>query len=157
MAQFIGSVRDDTSVRGVLVSVAPPTIRAAAAGLELAVAASMEIDDEPAQMAYAQVLADWVDAEGYELDILPAMNDQDSHRSPGGSVLRFALHRQGQNSHVSTRCHAHALPRFNAGTAKQCRAWLSPNRPERTTFHRQAERFVSDEPVWDEGQVISGT
>jgi hypothetical protein len=39
------------------------------------------------------------------LDILPAMNDQDSNRSPGGNVLRFALHRQGQNSQVSTRCH----------------------------------------------------
>src|ERR1035437_2445949 len=40
------------------------------------------------------------------LDILPAINDQDSNRSPGGNVLRFALHRQGQNSQVSTRCHA---------------------------------------------------
>jgi hypothetical protein len=40
-----------------------------------------------------------------DLDILPAMNDQDSHRSPGGNVLRFALRRQGQNSHVSTRWH----------------------------------------------------
>ena len=33
------------------------------------------------------------------------MNDQDSNRSPEGNVLRFALHRQGQNSQVSTRCH----------------------------------------------------
>jgi hypothetical protein len=33
------------------------------------------------------------------------MNDQDSNRSPGGNVLRFALHRQGQNSQVCTRCH----------------------------------------------------
>jgi hypothetical protein len=39
------------------------------------------------------------------VDILPAMNDQDSNRSPEGNVLRFALHRQGQNSQVSTRCH----------------------------------------------------
>jgi hypothetical protein len=39
------------------------------------------------------------------LDILPAMNDQDSNRSPAGNVLKFALHRQGQNSQVSTRCH----------------------------------------------------
>jgi hypothetical protein len=34
------------------------------------------------------------------------MNDQDSNRSPEGNVLRFALHRQGQNSQVSARCHA---------------------------------------------------
>ena len=39
------------------------------------------------------------------VDILPAMNGQDSNRSPGGNVLRFALHRQGQDSQVSTRCH----------------------------------------------------
>ena len=39
------------------------------------------------------------------VDILPAMNDQDSNRSPEGNVLRFALHRQDQNSQVSTRCH----------------------------------------------------
>ena len=35
----------------------------------------------------------------------------------------------------------HALPRSNAGAAKQCRTWLSPNRTERTAFHRQAEGF----------------
>jgi hypothetical protein len=40
-----------------------------------------------------------------DVDILPAMNDQDSNRSPEGNVLRFALHRQGQNSQVSARCH----------------------------------------------------
>jgi len=56
-------------------------------------------------------------------------------------VLRFALHRQGQNSDICTRCHAHGLPRFTAGTAKQCRAWLSPNRPQRIPFHRQAYGF----------------
>jgi hypothetical protein len=49
---------------------------------------------------------------GEGFDILPAMNDQDSNRSPGGNVLRFALHRQGQNSQVSARCHGIALPRF---------------------------------------------
>src|ERR1035437_2210306 len=35
----------------------------------------------------------------------------------------------------------HALPRFTAGTAKQCRTWLSPGRIERTAFHREAEGF----------------
>src|ERR1019366_5125066 len=42
---------------------------------------------------------------GCLVDILPVMNDQDSNRSPEGNVLRFALHRQDQNSQVSTRCH----------------------------------------------------
>src|ERR1039458_6587702 len=35
----------------------------------------------------------------------------------------------------------HGLPRVNAGSAKQCRAWLSPNRIEPAAFHRQAEGF----------------
>jgi ATPase subunit of ABC transporter with duplicated ATPase domains len=66
MRQFIGSLRDDSSVRDLLVSVAPPTVRAAAEALEKAEARMMEVDDEPAQMAYAQSLADWSDTGGYE-------------------------------------------------------------------------------------------
>jgi len=68
MRQFIGSLRDDSSVRDLLVSVAPPTIREAAAALEAAETRMMEVDDEPAQMAYAQSLVDWADAGGYEYE-----------------------------------------------------------------------------------------
>jgi hypothetical protein len=39
------------------------------------------------------------------VDILPAMYDQDSNRYPEGNMLRFVLHRQGQNSQVCTRRH----------------------------------------------------
>jgi len=70
MRQFIGSVRDDSSVRDLLVSVAPSTIRAAAAAVDDAETAMLEVDDEPAQMAYAQSLADWADAGGYEHETL---------------------------------------------------------------------------------------
>jgi ATPase subunit of ABC transporter with duplicated ATPase domains len=66
MRQFIGSLRDDSSVRDLLVSVAPPVIRTTAAALGEAEARMLEVDDEPAQMAYAQSLADWADAGGYE-------------------------------------------------------------------------------------------
>jgi hypothetical protein len=45
---------------------------------------------------------------GEAVDILPAMNDQDCNRSPGGNVPRFALDRQGQNSHVWPRGRAMA-------------------------------------------------
>ena len=38
----------------------------AARALDAAELAIMEVDDEPAQMAYAQALADWGDAGGYE-------------------------------------------------------------------------------------------
>ena len=70
MRQFIGSVRDDSSVRDLLVSVAPLAIRAAAAALDQAETGMLEVDDEPAQMAYAQSLADWADAGGYEQETL---------------------------------------------------------------------------------------
>jgi ATPase subunit of ABC transporter with duplicated ATPase domains len=70
MRQFIGKVRDDSSVRDLLVSVAPEPIRKAAAAVEAAELAMMERDDEPAQMAYAQSLADWADAGGYEHETL---------------------------------------------------------------------------------------
>ena len=70
MRQFIGSVRDDSSVRDLLVSVAPAPIRAAAAAVEKAETAMMEVDDEPSQMAYAQSLVDWADAGGYEHETL---------------------------------------------------------------------------------------
>ena len=45
-------------------------IRRAAAAVEAAELAMMERDDEPAQMAYAQALADWGDAGGYEHETL---------------------------------------------------------------------------------------
>ena len=70
MRQFVGSVRDDSSVRDLLVSVAPAAIRAAAAAVDSAETAMLEVDDEPAQMAYAQSLADWADAAGYEHETL---------------------------------------------------------------------------------------
>ncbi|WP_285594451.1 ATP-binding cassette domain-containing protein [Kineosporia sp. NBRC 101731] len=68
MRQFIGSVRDETSVRDLLVSVAPTTIRVAGQALEAAELKMMEHEDEPTQMAYAQALSDWADAGGYEAE-----------------------------------------------------------------------------------------
>jgi ATPase subunit of ABC transporter with duplicated ATPase domains len=70
MRQFVGSVRDDSTVRDLLVSVAPPRVRAAALALDAAELAMMETDDEPTQLRYAQALADWADAGGYEAETL---------------------------------------------------------------------------------------
>jgi ATPase subunit of ABC transporter with duplicated ATPase domains len=69
MRQFVGSVRDESTVRDLLVSVAPPRIRGAAAELDAAELHMMEHDDEPTQMRYAQALADWGDAGGYEAEV----------------------------------------------------------------------------------------
>ena len=70
MRQFIGSVRDASTVADLLLSVAPPRIRAAAAALEAAELAMMETDDEPAQLRYAAALAEWADAGGYDIEVL---------------------------------------------------------------------------------------
>ncbi|MFZ0668285.1 MAG: ATP-binding cassette domain-containing protein [Acidimicrobiales bacterium] len=65
MPQFVGSVRDERTVRDLLVAVARPTVRDAALAVDAAELAIMERDDEAAQMAYAQALSDWGDAGGY--------------------------------------------------------------------------------------------
>ncbi|MFF4407933.1 ABC-F family ATP-binding cassette domain-containing protein [Streptomyces sp. NPDC001404] len=70
MPQFVGSVRDERTVRDLLVSVAPLRIREAARAVDEAELAMMTVDDEAAQLAYAQALADWAEARGYEAETL---------------------------------------------------------------------------------------
>ncbi|GAA4152975.1 ABC-F family ATP-binding cassette domain-containing protein [Actinomadura keratinilytica] len=70
MRQFIGNIRDETSVHDLLLSTAPTALRDAAARLEAAELAMMERDDEPTQMRYAEALAGWGDAGGYEIEVL---------------------------------------------------------------------------------------
>ncbi|MFI6348108.1 ABC-F family ATP-binding cassette domain-containing protein [Streptomyces sp. NPDC050560] len=70
MPQFIGSVRDGSTVRDLLVSVAQPRVRTAAAAVDAAEEAVMTVDDEAAQMRYATALADWGEAGGYEAETL---------------------------------------------------------------------------------------
>ncbi|MCI3223395.1 ABC-F family ATP-binding cassette domain-containing protein [Streptomyces sp. NP-1717] len=70
MEQFVGSVRDERTVRDLLVSVAQPRIREAALAVDRAETAIMERDDEAAQMSYAQALSDWAEARGYEAETL---------------------------------------------------------------------------------------
>ncbi|MCM2393161.1 ABC-F family ATP-binding cassette domain-containing protein [Streptomyces albipurpureus] len=68
MRQFIGSVRDERTVRDLLVSLSQPRVREAAAAVDQAEQAIMTVDDEAAQMAYAQALSDWAEARGYEAE-----------------------------------------------------------------------------------------
>ncbi|MEU8840077.1 ATP-binding cassette domain-containing protein [Streptomyces roseus] len=70
MHQFVGSVRDDRTVRDLLVSVSPPRIRTAAAAVDAAEHLIMTVDDEAAQLKYAQALSDWAEARGYEAETL---------------------------------------------------------------------------------------
>ncbi|MFI1468304.1 ABC-F family ATP-binding cassette domain-containing protein [Streptomyces wuyuanensis] len=66
MQQFVGSVQDERTVRDLLVSVAPPRIRDAARAVDEAEHLIMTVDDEAAQMRYAQALSDWAEVQGYE-------------------------------------------------------------------------------------------
>ncbi|WP_185893532.1 ABC-F family ATP-binding cassette domain-containing protein [Streptomyces sp. WAC08241] len=70
MPQFVGSVRDGSTVRDLLVSVAQPRIREAAKAVDAAEHLIMTVDDEAAQMAYAQALSDWAEVQGYEAETL---------------------------------------------------------------------------------------
>ncbi|MBT1004234.1 ATP-binding cassette domain-containing protein [Paenarthrobacter sp. DKR-5] len=68
MRQFIGQIRDDTTVRDLLLGVAPLALREAGRAVDEAELAMMDSDLEKVQIAYAQALADWGDAGGYELE-----------------------------------------------------------------------------------------
>lgn len=70
MPQFVGSVRDESTVRDLLVSVAQPRIREAAKAVDEAEHLIMTVDDEAAQMQYAQALSDWAEVQGYEAETL---------------------------------------------------------------------------------------
>ena len=70
MRQFVGSVRDSSTVRDLLLSVAPEAIQTAAAKLEKAELAMMEAEDEKTQLKYAQAVADWGEVGGYDAEVL---------------------------------------------------------------------------------------
>jgi ATPase subunit of ABC transporter with duplicated ATPase domains len=70
MPQFVGSVRDERTVRDLLAAVARPAIRDAALAVDAAELAIMERDDEAAQMGYAQALSDWGDVGGYAAETI---------------------------------------------------------------------------------------
>ncbi|WP_122818611.1 ABC-F family ATP-binding cassette domain-containing protein [Nocardioides pantholopis] len=59
-----------TTVAELLLSVAPERVRAAAAAVDRLELALMETDDEATQMRYAEALAEYADAGGYDLEVL---------------------------------------------------------------------------------------
>ena len=79
MRQFIGSIRDGgqlggavdkaPDVRDLLFSLAPPRLRAAVTAMDALELALMDDDSEGNQLAYAQALADYGDAGGYDAEV----------------------------------------------------------------------------------------
>ena len=105
MPQFIGSVRDDSDVTDLLLRVSPPRLRTAGEALAAAEAAMIEAEDESTQLGYAQALADWADAGGYDAEVFwdtctrPALGigfEQCRYRPvrslSGGEQKRLVLH-----------------------------------------------------------------
>ena len=70
MRQFIGSIRDTSTVSDLLFSLTPARLREAVAEVDRLELALMEDDAEPVQLRYAQALSDYADAGGYEAEVL---------------------------------------------------------------------------------------
>ena len=66
MDQFIGHIRDASTVRDLLVEVSPKAVKDAALALDASEAAIIEHDTTENQLAYATALADYADAGGYD-------------------------------------------------------------------------------------------
>lgn len=64
-----GSVRDESTVRDLLLTTSPPAVREAARRLAEAEERAVLDEGERAQMAYARALADWGDAGGYDEEV----------------------------------------------------------------------------------------
>jgi len=104
MRQFIGSVRDSTTVREFLLGLSPRALRDAGEELEAAEWALAEVEDEPTQFRYASALAAWGDAGGYDAEVrwdtvtvaaLGVPYERAQHRTvrtlSGGEQKRLAL------------------------------------------------------------------
>jgi ATPase subunit of ABC transporter with duplicated ATPase domains len=70
MRQFIGSVRDSSTVRDLLFSLSPPALRNAVYEVDRLELKLMEDDREQTQLRYAQALADYADAGGYHFEVI---------------------------------------------------------------------------------------
>ncbi len=71
MRQMVGTdLGDDPTVADLLLSVSPERVRAAAADVERWELALMETDDEKTQLRYAEALAEYADAGGYDLEVV---------------------------------------------------------------------------------------
>ncbi|MGO2053706.1 ABC-F family ATP-binding cassette domain-containing protein [Glutamicibacter sp. 287] len=68
MRQFVGQVRDESTVKDLLLSTAAPAVVAAAAKVAACEAKMLVSEDEKVHMRYAEAIIEWGDAGGYELE-----------------------------------------------------------------------------------------
>ncbi|MCI2420648.1 ATP-binding cassette domain-containing protein [Saccharopolyspora sp. K220] len=69
MRQFIGHARDGSTVRDLLLSLAPQRLQAAAEALDLAENRLIDTDDDAAQLGYAEAISEYTDAGGYDTEV----------------------------------------------------------------------------------------
>jgi ATPase subunit of ABC transporter with duplicated ATPase domains len=71
MRQMVGhGLGEDATVADLLLSVSPARVREATAEVERCELALMETDDEKTQMRYAEALAEYADAGGYDIEVV---------------------------------------------------------------------------------------
>ena len=70
MRQMVTHGNEGKTVHDLLLSVSSPRVRAAAARVEACELAMMDRDDEKTQMKYAESLAEWADAGGYDIEVV---------------------------------------------------------------------------------------
>jgi ATPase subunit of ABC transporter with duplicated ATPase domains len=70
MRQFIGSIRDGSTVRDLLVAVAPSALRVARRALDDAERDLTAHDGHDAAIAHAQAIADWGEVGGYDAELV---------------------------------------------------------------------------------------
>ncbi|MBA3234268.1 MAG: ABC-F family ATP-binding cassette domain-containing protein [Propionibacteriales bacterium] len=69
MRQLVTQGNEGMTVHDLLLSVAPPRVREAAAQVDRAELAMMTSDEEKTQMWYAETLSEWSDAGGYDIEV----------------------------------------------------------------------------------------
>ena len=70
MRQFIGSIRDRSTVRDLLFSLGRPALRTAVADVDRLELTLMTDESEKTQLSYAQALSDYADAGGYDAEVI---------------------------------------------------------------------------------------
>jgi ATPase subunit of ABC transporter with duplicated ATPase domains len=70
MRQMLTQGIEGQTVRDLLLSVSPSRVRAAAEHVDACELALMDSDDEKLQMRYAEALAEWADAGGYDIEVV---------------------------------------------------------------------------------------
>jgi ATPase subunit of ABC transporter with duplicated ATPase domains len=70
MRQFVGSVRDNSTLRDLLISILPPAQRTAGQALAAAERRMADEGSEESQMAYADAITEWGDVGGYDMEVL---------------------------------------------------------------------------------------